>query len=94
MTTQFAVGKRALGMCDRCGFQYKLKQLKKLTINQVEVDIKVCPSCWEADHPQNLQGKYPVNDPQALQDPRSDAADNAASRVPLSLADLDALNNG
>lgn len=94
MTTQFSVGKRALGICDRCGFAYKLAKLKKLVINEREVNIMVCPSCWEKDHPQNMQGKYPVSDPQALRNPRSDAADNAASRVPADIADLDSLNNG
>jgi len=32
----------------------------------------VCPTCWEPDHPQNLQGMYPVEDPQALKNPRRD----------------------
>lgn len=72
MSQQFAVGKRAIGACDRCGFRYKLKELRKLTINGQVVDLKVCPTCWEPDHPQNLQGKYPVYDPQAIRDPRPD----------------------
>lgn len=25
----YAAGKYALGLCDRCGFQYKLNELKK-----------------------------------------------------------------
>ena len=32
----------------------------------------VCPSCWEPDQPQNQQGMYPVDDPQALRNPRPD----------------------
>lgn len=32
----------------------------------------MCPTCWESDHPQNMQGMYPVNDPQALRNPRPD----------------------
>ena len=93
MTQQFAVGKRAIAECDRCGFRYKLNMLKKLTINGGVVDLKVCPTCWESDHPQNLLGKYPVNDPQAIRDPRSDYAGYAESRD-VDIADLDSLNNG
>ena len=32
MANKFASGKNAIAECDRCGFQYKLKQLKELTI--------------------------------------------------------------
>jgi len=34
--------------------------------------LQVCSVCWEKDHPQNLQGMYPVTDPQAARDPRVD----------------------
>lgn len=72
MANQFAAGKRAIAQCDRCGFRYKLKQLKTLTIKTKNVNILVCPSCWEPDHPQLQLGMYPVNDPQALRNPRRD----------------------
>lgn len=72
MANQFATGKRAIAQCDRCGFRYKLKQLKTLTIKTKNVNILVCPSCWEPDHPQLQLGMYPVNDPQALRNPRRD----------------------
>jgi hypothetical protein len=78
--SDFAVGKKAIAICDRCGQQYKLKELKKLFVNGRQVNTKVCPTCWEPDHPQNLLGKYPVRDPQALRDPRPDAAELEASR--------------
>ena len=32
----------------------------------------VCPVCWEPDHPQLKVGMYPVDDPQALRNPRPD----------------------
>lgn len=32
----------------------------------------VCPECWEPDHPQLQLGMYPVDDPQALRNPRRD----------------------
>jgi len=78
--SDFAIGKRAIAICDRCGQQYLLKELKKLFINGQQVNTKVCPSCWEPDHPQNQLGRYPVRDPQALRDPRSDAPEREASR--------------
>ena len=72
MATQFASGKFAIAECDRCGFRFKLKQLKKLTIKTKNVSIKVCPECWEMDQPQLQLGMYPVNDPQAIREPRRD----------------------
>jgi hypothetical protein len=72
MPNRFASGKRAIAQCDRCGFRYKLKQLKKLVIKTKNVNILVCPSCWEPDQPQLQLGMYPVDDPQALRDPRPD----------------------
>jgi hypothetical protein len=72
MPNRFASGKNAIAECDRCGFRYKLKQLKSLVIKTKNVNILVCPQCWEPDHPQLLLGMYPVDDPQALRNPRPD----------------------
>jgi len=74
MANQFASGKRAIAECDRCGQRYKLKELRKLIVKQQVKDIKVCPSCWDPDQPQLSLGMYPVNDPQALRDPRPDVS--------------------
>ena len=35
--------------------------------------LLVCQECWDADHPQNHLGREPVNDPQALRNPRPDS---------------------
>ena len=72
MSSRFASGKNAISECDRCGFRYKLKELKKLTIKTKQVNILVCPTCWEPDQPQLQLGMYPVDDPQALRNPRRD----------------------
>jgi hypothetical protein len=72
MGNRFASGKNAISECDRCGFRYKLKELKKLTIKTKQVNILVCPTCWEPDQPQLQLGMYPVDDPQALRNPRRD----------------------
>ena len=72
MPTKYASGKHSIAECDRCGFRFKLKELRKLTIKTKQVSIKVCSSCWEQDHPQLQLGMYPVNDPQAVREPRPD----------------------
>jgi len=74
MSNRFASGKYAIAQCDRCNFRFKLKQLKKLTIKTKQVNILVCPECWNPDHPQLLLGERPVNDPQAVRNPRPDTS--------------------
>ena len=74
MPNRFASGKYAISMCDRCGQQFKLKTLKRLTIKQKQVNILVCHECWEPDQPQLSLGMYPVDDPQALRNPRPDTS--------------------
>jgi hypothetical protein len=74
MPSQFSSGKYAIAECDRCGQRYKLKELRKLTIKTKQVTIKVCHECWEPDQPQLQLGMYPVNDPQAVREPRPDVS--------------------
>jgi hypothetical protein len=74
MPSQFASGKHAIAECDRCGWRYKLTQLKKLVIKTKNVNILVCNDCWEPDQPQLSLGLYPVNDPQAVRNPRPDTS--------------------
>lgn len=73
MPTKFASAKNSIAQCDRCGFRFKLKQLKQLVIKTKNVNILVCPECWEPDQPQLSLGLYPVNDPQAVRNPRPDS---------------------
>lgn len=74
MPSQYSSGKHAIAECDRCGFRYKLKELKSLVIKTKNVNILVCQSCWEPDQPQLSLGLYPVNDPQAVRNPRPDTS--------------------
>lgn len=83
MSGRYASEKIAIGICDRCGFQYKLKTLKTLTVNKVPVSLRVCEECWESDHPQNYLGDFPVDDPQALRDPRPDNGLAASREIDL-----------
>ena len=73
MPTKFASAQNSIAQCDRCGFRFKLKQLKQLVIKTKNVNILVCPECWEPDQPQLSLGLYPVNDPQAVRNPRPDS---------------------
>jgi hypothetical protein len=72
MPSKYASAKNSISQCDRCGFRFKLKQLKSLVIKTKNVNILVCPECWEPDQPQLSLGLYPVNDPQAVRNPRPD----------------------
>jgi len=72
MSNKFAAGKKAIAECDRCGQQYKLKLLKTEIIKQRKYELLVCPECWDPDQPQLMLGTFPVDDPQALRNPRRD----------------------
>lgn len=72
MGNRFASGKRSIAMCDRCGQQFKLKGLKEEVIKTKRFNLLVCEECWDPDHPQLQLGMYPVDDPQAVRNPRRD----------------------
>jgi hypothetical protein len=73
MGNRFASGKNSIAMCDRCGFQFKLKNLRKEIVKTKVVNMLVCPSCFDPDQPQLQLGMYPVDDPQAVRNPRRDS---------------------
>ena len=85
MPSKFASGRWAISQCDRCGFRYKLKELKQLVIKTKNVNLLVCPTCWEPDQPQLQLGMYPVNDPQALRNPRPDTTYSQAGFTGLQI---------
>jgi hypothetical protein len=72
MGNRFASGKNAISECDRCGQRFKLKVLKTEIIKLKNYNLLVCPECWDPDHPQLQLGMFPVDDPQALRNPRPD----------------------
>ena len=72
MSNRFSSGKNAIAQCDRCGFRFKLKVLKTEVVKTKPYNVRVCPSCWDPDHPQLQLGMYPVEDPQAVRNPRPD----------------------
>jgi len=62
----YASGKFAYALCDRCGFKYQYKDLKKEWNG-----AKTCPSCYEEKHPQ-LETTRNIIDPEALYEARPD----------------------
>jgi len=81
VSNRYASDKRALALCDVCGFGYKLPELRTVIRKGQTTNIKACPECWDPDHPQLRLGEFTVDDPQALRDPRPDFAELAASRA-------------
>ena len=73
MGNRFASGKNSVAICDRCGFEYKLTALKKEIKKTKIYNLLVCPQCWDPDQPQLQLGMYPVDDPQAVRNPRTDS---------------------
>jgi hypothetical protein len=92
MPSKFASGKYAIAECDRCAQRYKLKELKKQVLKTKLYNIKVCPSCWDPDQPQLQLGMYPVNDPQAVREPRPDVSYlvSGTSGLQIALTDTNA----
>jgi hypothetical protein len=72
MGNRFASGKNAIAECDRCGFRFKLTELRKEVIKTKVYNLLVCSTCWDPDQPQLQLGMYPVDDPQGLRNPRPD----------------------
>ena len=62
----------ALGICDRCGFTYKLRQLKAQIENKRPNGLLVCPECLDQDNPQ-CQSPRVTTDAISLRDPRPDS---------------------
>ena len=73
MGNRFASGKNSIAECDRCGQRFKLKQLRKEIKKTKTYNLLVCSQCWDPDQPQLLLGMFPVDDPQAVREPRRDS---------------------
>ncbi len=86
----FALGKHALGICDRCGWEYPLNELTDQVNAGAETGLMVCPECDDVDNPQLLLGRVRFDDPEALRNPRPDTG-NAVSR---GLSSFDPVGSG
>jgi hypothetical protein len=87
MPNRFASGKFAIAECDRCAQRYKLKELRTQVVKTRPFKIKVCPECWDPDQPQLQLGMYPVNDPQAVREPRPDVSYRVSGNSGLQVDD-------
>jgi len=87
MGSRFASGKNSIAMCDRCGFQFKLTKLRKEIKKTKIYNLLVCPECWDPDQPQLQLGMYPVDDPQAVRNPRRDSTYYTAGTNGLQIVD-------
>jgi hypothetical protein len=85
MPNKFASGKYAIAECDRCAGRYKLKELRTQVLKTKPYKIKVCQTCWDPDQPQLQLGMYPVNDPQAVREPRPDVSYQVSGQSGLQL---------
>ena len=74
MPNKFSSGKFAIAECDRCAQRDKLTELRTQVLKTKPWRVKVCKTCWDPDHPQLQIGMYPVNDPQAVREPRPDVS--------------------
>jgi len=61
---KYAIGKKSLAICDRCGQRYRYLELRKEWTG-----LKTCPDCFEPKHPQ-LDPTPPPFEPQGLHEPR------------------------
>jgi len=89
MPNRFASGKWAIAECDRCAGRYMLKELRTQTVKTKPFKIKVCRECWDPDHPQLQLGMYPVNDPQAVREPRPDVSYRVSGQNGLQILTTD-----
>lgn len=71
-SSKYARGRLAWGLCDRCGFKYRLDRLQYEVEDQRLNGLRVCIVCLDVDHPQLLLGEIVISDPQSLYDPRPD----------------------
>lgn len=86
MTNRYASTRIAIAVCDRCGFVYRRKNLREEIVKGAKTNVQVCQECWDPDHPQLHLGERPIDDPQAIMNPRPDVTQYPQSRaqvVPL-----------
>ena len=56
------------------GSEMCIRDRRNLVVKGRDTDIKACPECWNPSQPQLKLGEYPVDDPQAIRDPRIDTS--------------------
>lgn len=69
--------RRTLGLCDRCGQQFKLTALKAQVVARKTTNLLVCRHCLDEDHPQWFPAKVRIGDPAPVRDVRIDPDEEA-----------------
>lgn len=69
---RYAKGRNAYGFCDRCSQRYDLDELRYEYYHGQKNGLRVCPECWDEDHPQLFLDEVDTFEPIALRDPRPD----------------------
>ena len=82
MSNRFASGKKAIGYCERCNFRFPLTELRPESVRGKIQYNRICPTCFDKDHPQNFLGMYPVTDAQALRRPAPDPSLDESRVIP------------
>ena len=75
----YARARKALGECDRCGFTYKLNELRYEIEDSHRNGLRVCRECFDEDQPQLKIGEVNTSDPQSLFDPRTDKGETEST---------------
>jgi hypothetical protein len=91
MPNRFAQGKKAFGFCSICNARAPLAKLKPQIVKQKVTNSLRCAECLDVDHPQLMLGTFPIDDPQALRNPRPDPSLAASRVIPdngMSISDL------
>jgi hypothetical protein len=71
----FARGRKAIGICDLCGTQWKLVQLKYGVVAGKTTRQRFCPDCWDPDNPRDRPSVWIAKgEAIAVRDPRPDPA--------------------
>lgn len=75
-------------ICPRCGFRYRLAEMREEVYDQRPTGRRVCPECWDEDDPHLALNRLDLNDTGWVRDPlpqpgRDDSASYAASLYPV-----------
>lgn len=73
MARAYAIGKKSIAVCDRCGGRAKYLDLKFQVVNSIRTGLFVCPDCLDVDHPQLKLNRVRIDDPQALRNARPES---------------------
>lgn len=65
-----------------------LTELKAEVRKLKPTGLLVCSECFDPDHPQLQLGMYPVEDPQALLNPRRDNTQSFQDNIPVGSRDI------